>query len=124
LFICGALGGRSDHLLANVLLLAQPSLAGVDVCLADGPETIRLATAGDGATTVTVWGRRGDIVSLLPFGSDAEGVETRGLLYPLRSETLYLGAARGVSNVMQGERAEVSLARGRLLLIHNRIETL
>jgi thiamine pyrophosphokinase len=122
--ICGALGGRSDHLLANVLLLAHPSLAGVDVSLVDGPETVRLATADGAATTVTVWGQGGDIVSLLPFGAHVEGVETRGLLYPLRSETLYLGAARGVSNVMQGERADVSLTRGRLLVIHNRIETL
>lgn len=122
--ICGALGGRSDHLLANVLLLAHPSLAGVDVSLVDGPETVQLATADGAATTITVWGRNGDLISLLPFGSDVEGVETRGLLYPLRSETLYLGAARGVSNVMQGERADVSLTRGRLLVVHNRIETL
>lgn len=121
-FICGALGGRSDHLLANVLLLAHPSLAGIDVCLVDGPETIRLVTADGATSTVTVWGENGDLVSLLPFGSDAEAVETSGLLYPLRSETLYLGAARGVSNVMQGERADVSLTRGRLLVIHNRIE--
>ena len=39
--ICAALGGRTDHLLANVLLLARPDLAGLDVCIADG--------AGDGA---------------------------------------------------------------------------
>lgn len=122
--ICGALGGRVDHLLANVLLLAHPSLEGVAVSLVDGPETLRLARADAASVTVLLAGVAGDIVSLLPFGSDVEGVRTDNLLYPLRAETLRLGEARGVSNVMTGERAEVSLTRGRLLVIHNRMGSL
>ena len=46
--ICGALGGRADHLLANVLLLARPELARVKVAIADGPVTIRLMRGGSG----------------------------------------------------------------------------
>ena len=34
--ICAALGGRADHMLANVLLLARPELAGLCVTLVDG----------------------------------------------------------------------------------------
>jgi thiamine pyrophosphokinase len=118
IIVCGGLGGQTDHLLANVLLLAHPSLADVVVSLVDGPETIRLTTGTGDRVTTKIAGNRGDLVSLLPFGSAAEGVETHNLLYPLLGETLYLGEARGISNVMSGERAEVSLTRGSLIVVH------
>jgi len=140
LFICGATGGRTDHLLANVFLLARAPLASVDACLVDGGETIRLLRAdgefahpkaraqgrkdaGGGLGRLTIEGAAGDLLSLLPLGADAAGVSTGGLLYPLEDETLHLGEARGISNVLTGSRAEVSLRRGRLLVIHNRMET-
>ena len=47
--ICAALGGRVDHLLANVLLLTRPELAGVKATIADGPVTIHLLRGGDAA---------------------------------------------------------------------------
>jgi thiamine pyrophosphokinase len=119
--VCGALGGRVDHLLANVLLLAHPSLAGVTVSIVDGPEVVRLAAARLARAEISLVGEAGDIVSLLPFGASVEGVATENLLYPLRGETLDLGAARGVSNVMTSPRAEISFTRGRLLVIHNRM---
>lgn len=144
LVICGATGGRTDHLLANVFLLAHASLAGVDACLVDGGETIRLLRAdgdpsgfnakaqrrkgatqpldaGGGFGRLTIEGTAGNLLSLLPLGEDADGVSTGGLLYPLANETLHLGEARGMSNVLMGSRAEVSLRRGRLLVIHNRM---
>jgi thiamine pyrophosphokinase len=119
--VCGALGGRVDHLLANVLLLAHPSLAGLVVRMADGPETVRLIGEGAAPAALSIEGARDDLVSLLPFGANVEGVWTAGLRYPLRGETLHLGAARGVSNVMSDDRAEVSLTRGRLLVTHYRM---
>ena len=45
-------------------------------------------------------GAPGSTVSLLPFGGDADGVTTDGLVYPLADESLALGSARGVSNVI------------------------
>jgi thiamine pyrophosphokinase len=45
-------------------------------------------------------------------------VRTTGLAYPLHNETLKFGPARGVSNVMDGHSAEISLETGWLLLIH------
>jgi len=144
--ICGATGGRTDHLLANVFLLSRAPLASVDACLVDGGETIRLLRAdgefarpkaraqgrkdatqppdaGGELGRLTIEGAAGDLLSLLPLGADAAGVSTGGLLYPLEDETLHLGEARGISNVLTGSRAEVSLRRGRLLVIHNRMET-
>jgi thiamine pyrophosphokinase len=122
--IAAALGGRIDHLLANVLLLARPDLRGRDVLIADGPETVRLLQGADSAaqaatpSAVEVRGAPGDLLSLLPLGGDAEGVSTEGLLYPLVDETLHAGRGRGVSNVLLGSVARVTLRKGVLLVTH------
>jgi thiamine pyrophosphokinase len=42
IILCAALGGRADHALANVLLLARPELAEVDVRIVEGGQTIQL----------------------------------------------------------------------------------
>ncbi len=119
IIICAALGGRSDHLLANVLLLARPELAGLCVTLVDGRETIRLLRSnGSSRAYLEVLGAPGDLLSLLPLGQDAIGVTTEGLQYPLHDETLFLGQARGVSNVFVGSRAAITLRGGLLLVIH------
>jgi thiamine pyrophosphokinase len=73
----------------------------------------------EGATSyLELEGATDDLLSLLPVGGDAAGVSTRGLAYPLRDETLYLGHARGVSNVFESATAEVWLREGLLLVIH------
>jgi thiamine pyrophosphokinase len=119
IIICAALGGRADHMLANVLLLARPELAQVRVTLTDGRESIRLLRgAGPAPTHLELPGAPGDLLSLLPLGQDAIGVTTKGLQYPLRAETLLLGQARGVSNVFTGFKATIMLRCGSLLVIH------
>ena len=45
---------------------------------------------------------------------------TDGLEYPLRGETLQFFRTRGISNVLAGEQARVSLSEGVLLCIHTR----
>jgi thiamine pyrophosphokinase len=115
IIICAALGGRVDHLLANVFLLARPDLAGRDVQIADGAEIVRLLR---GPETLTLSGRPGDLLSLLPLGDAAGGVVTDGLQYPLRDETLTLGQGRGVSNVFTADEASVRLRQGMLLVVH------
>jgi thiamine pyrophosphokinase len=119
IIICAALGGRTDHLLANVLLLARPELVGRRVVLADGLESIRLL-CGDGFAPahLELHGTPDDLVSLLPLGGDVDGVTTEGLAFPLHDEALLRGQARGVSNVLTSSRARITLRRGSLLVIH------
>jgi thiamine pyrophosphokinase len=112
--VIGALGGRLDQMLSNVYLLALPALAGLDVRLVAGKEEAWLAQAGE----TVIDGVKGDTVSLIPLSGVVEGVETQGLYYPLRHETLRFGPARGVSNVMVTERAQVRLQTGTLLIVH------
>lgn len=121
--VCGATGGRTDHLLANVLLLARPDVAALDIRLVDGGETVQLLRAEGRAARLEIRGAPGDLVSLLPYGGDATGVSTEGLLYPLHAETLHVGRARGMSNVLTGAHCDVSLQQGRLLVIHIRMES-
>jgi thiamine pyrophosphokinase len=115
--VLGARGGRLDHELANMLLLAMPALKGVEVWLAHDRERAFLLDARDHPAQVTLRGRAGDVVSLLPFGGDAHGIRTTGLEYPLNDESLFVGPARGVSNVMLGDTATVALSQGMLLCV-------
>lgn len=115
--VLGALGGRIDHELANMLLLAMPALKGTHVVLAHGDQRLFAIDARDGKTIARLRGHAGDTVSLLPFNGDAHGIETAGLEYPLRNESLFVGPARGVSNVMLADEASVSLQAGMLLCV-------
>ncbi len=115
--VLGALGGRIDHELANMLLLAMPALKGAHVVLAHGPQRLFAIDARDGDTVAHLRGHAGDTVSLLPFNGDAHGIETAGLEYPLRNESLFVGPARGVSNVMLAGEATVALQAGMLLCV-------
>ena len=51
---------------------------------------------------------------------NVEGVRTHRLRYPLAGETLYFGAARGLSNLVVSAGAYVSCERGVLLVIETR----
>ncbi len=112
--LLGAVGGRLDHFLANVLMLTHPLLAPVDVRLVDGPEEIYLAKPG---RWNPVRGEAGDTVTLLPIGADVEGVSARGLHWPLAEDTLPVGRGRGVSNLIEEPPAGVRYERGQLLVV-------
>ena len=114
LVITGALGGRWDHSLANVGLLAHPRLAGCDVCIVTADTEIRLLR---GPAAAPVFGAAGDLVSLLPQTPVAAGITTTNLRYPLHGEPLYLGLGRGISNEIAAVPARVEVAQGDLLLV-------
>lgn len=107
LLVFGALGGRWDQTLANLLLLAHPDFRAARVRLLDGTQQIYLV---QGATTIE--GQPGDTVSLIAVNGDALGVTTDGLEYPLVRGTLRFGSTLGVSNVLVGTRATVQVETG------------
>lgn len=113
--VLGALGGRPDQALANLLLLALPALAQKRVRLLAGPWEITLLRSGE---TAHFEGAPGETLSLLPLGGDVEGISTMGLAYPLHAETLHFGPARGVSNRFTGTTATVTITRGLLWCFH------
>ncbi len=114
LLILAALGGRIDHSLANVLLLAIPELSSASARMIDGNQELVLLR-----DEILIEGRPGDTISLLPLGGDATGISTEGLEYPLTDDSLEFGASRGVSNVLVAPRARVQVGDGLLLLVHH-----
>ncbi len=118
IFVLGAIGGRLDHSLANVLLLTHPKFASRDVHILDGNNELFLAKPMEWND---IKGQIDDIVSLLPLGVAAEAVTTRGLQWPLDRETIIAGKARGVSNrISEPATAAVRYDAGQLLvaLVH------
>ena len=113
--LLGAFGGsRLDHELANLLLLADPALAGRQV------RAVRAATqvrALNGGGRLDLQASAGATVTLLPVGGDAGGVTTEGLRWPLADATLRLGRSRGLSNEVVSAPASVRLEHGTLLVI-------
>ena len=123
LTILGALGGpRVDHALANLALLSMPELEALDVRLLSADARVRHLRApaeGDALATLDLAGRVGDVVSLLPVGTDAQGVTTRGLAYALDDEALLAGRTRGLSNIRARPDAAVQLRHGQLLVVES-----
>jgi len=113
IIVVAALGGRLDQTIGNLALLTDIRLSTFDVRLADGAEEMFICR-----DQVQVHGRSGDIVSLIPWGDPVRGVQTQGLRWALKSETLYPEKTRGISNELLGEVADVKIASGTLLVIH------
>ena len=120
--IIGALGGRWDHTLANVALLALPELRGRQVRLLADRQTLFLVR-----DAATLDGQAGDTISLIPLTSVVRGVTTRGLAraellapgHPLHDAVLSFSHARGVSNVLLEPPGHVGLHEGLLLVVHH-----
>ena len=62
----------------------------------------------------------GGTVSVFCQGSDASGVTLRGLHYPLENGSLTAAFPLGVSNHFTGEKAEISVKSGRMLVLWDR----
>ncbi|MFN0029448.1 MAG: thiamine diphosphokinase [Acidimicrobiales bacterium] len=110
--VVGGHGGRLDHLVANVALLASPDYASIELDARLGPARL---TVVRGRRTLA--GRPGDLVTLLALGGPALGVSTTGLLFPLQEAVLQFGASVGVSNEMTAPVAEVSVRSGVVVVV-------
>mgnify|MGYP000949320404 CR=1 FL=1 len=113
IIIIAALGGRMDHTLANISLLINFQHPTFNLKLSDGVEEIFLCK-----DQVEVKGRSGDIVSLIPWGGNVEGVTTENLKWKLNNETLFSDKTRGISNEMISDIAKISITKGLLLVVH------
>jgi thiamine pyrophosphokinase len=110
----GALGGRMDMTIGNILLLAHASLVSCKIEVWHGLQTGWIIKPPGEAIS----GSPGDTVSLIPLGGAASGIITEGLAYPLKNEELPPGAVRGISNLMEKSSAHVYLSGGLLLVVH------
>ena len=105
-------GGRLDHLFSTLLLLGSSRYESVEIDAFIGAARVYVVR-GERA----IEGEPGELVSLFALHGPAEDVRTEGLTYLLDGETLEPGSTRGVSNVLVGERARVSVGSGVLLAV-------
>lgn len=116
ILILGALGGRLDQTIANIAVLNEAEHTSLDIRLDDGVEEVFFCR-----DQVEVHGRSEDIVSLIPWMGPVQGIQTDGLKWPLRGETLYPEKTRGISNEMLSDIASISIRSGLLLIVHRRL---
>ena len=108
----GFTGKRQDHSLANIFLLKQFSDTQTDAYIVDEHNEIRFTKNEN-----IIYGKKGNIVSIIPVTGDLTGVTTEGLDYPLNNETLVFGETRGVSNIMKADKCKITITNGQGLII-------
>jgi thiamine pyrophosphokinase len=112
IIVIGGDGGRLDMAAANLLLLASPAYAELDVEAFIGHACVHVVRG-----ELVLTGRPGERLSLLPVHGPAIGITTEGLRYPLVNEDLPAGTTRGCSNEFAGERARITIEGGTLLCV-------
>jgi thiamine pyrophosphokinase len=112
--VVGGAGGRLDHFLANLLLLAAERFAALEIDAWVGRAHVTVVR-----DRAELRGSPGSLCTLLPAGGAAHGIRTIGLRYPLDDDVLPPGSTRGVSNVLVGPIATVSVRSGVLLAIQS-----
>ncbi len=117
--LLGAAGGRLDHFLANLNILALPLKKGIFAYIADEKNKIYMIREGFTMRKDMLWGK---YISLIPFTQKVENVVLKGFKYPLSGETLYAGESRGISNEPAAgcEELEISFDGGILIVVEAR----
>lgn len=112
ILVIGGSGGRLDHHLANVGLLASRKFAAAKVTWTTGPVRAYVVRGTRHVPTVP-----GQIVSIIPTGGTARGVHLRGLRWPLAGAKMRAGTTRGLSNEATGAEAAITVSDGTLLVV-------
>ena len=116
-YFYGSLDGpRLDHTIANFQTLQFLADRGATGYLIGNDYIITVVKDGK-ITFPAGWD---GILSVFCIGTDAEGVNIRGLHYELEKGTLSAGFPLGVSNHFTGAEAGVSVEKGSLLVMWDR----
>ena len=110
--VYGALGGRLDHTLANLLLLASFAERGLTVTAVGERERVTFLV-GPGELALD-GGEAGAIVSVFSLSDVATGVCEEGLKYGLDHVALTNRTSWGLSNELTGTAARISVESGTL----------
>jgi len=110
--VVGGHGGRLDHLLGNLSLLAAPRFAALTIDAWMG--TAHLLVVREHAA---IAGPVGAVVSLFAAHGPARGVTTTDLRYPLYDAVLEPDSTLGISNVIAGPDPAVRVGEGVVLVI-------
>ncbi len=122
--VLGGLGGRLDHTLGNLGMLAKyaadPRVE--DLCFEDGQNRVFLKTPGTFRVPAEGPENRFHYFGLIAWGGPVEGLTITGAKYPLDGRTLTPDTSLGVSNeVAAGSAyAEVTHTAGELIVVYSK----
>ena len=111
--IYGGTGGRISHTFANIALMKEIVLLGGSAQMIG--EGTRYTVIRDSFYVISA-DRRED-VSVFALGETAEGVTIRGLKYEIQNARLRSEYPLGVSNHTRGEKGEIRVVDGILLIV-------
>ena len=106
--IYGGTGGRLDHTLANLQLIARLSKLGFEAVLFGSGYAIRAVTNGE----TEVSGKAGEYVSVFALSDVCEGVAIENLKYCVENYRLTNDFPLGVSNEFTGKTAKIAVKSG------------
>jgi len=105
-------GGRSDHAIGTLALLAHPRGDGRSIVILDEQTRTQLLRSG---VTLTLRGVIGRTISLTPWGHSAN-VSATGVRWTLDSAELIAGSTRGISNVATAAESVITAHNGAVLV--------
>lgn len=108
-YVYGGLGGRLDHMLANLQLFALYSEEGLYVTAVDVASAITFLTGPD---TLELPAAEAGTVSVFSMNDEARGVFEGGLKWELDNFTLTNRTSRGLSNEFAGEAVMIGVEEG------------
>ncbi len=111
--LLGSIGGRTDHTFANIATLAFLSEYNYNGIARNNGEEIRILKEG----SYEMNNKKGLIFSVFPYGCESVNVTYKGAEYMLNNKTLTYNVSRGISNVFIDDEAEITINRGRAILL-------
>lgn len=113
--IYGACGGRLDHTLANIQLLASLAERKIKAFIHDGETVVTAVCNGSICFPKNCEG----YISVFSHTEKCTGVYIRGLKYTLENAMLSNSFPLGVSNEFIGCNSEIVIGNGTAIIIHN-----
>ena len=110
--VYGAFGGKPDHILGNVALLAIAEKIGLKAKIKGDNYSIYLVS---GACEFAA--EKGVFVSLIPYTDDCVVTDSRGLYYPLKNLPLTKYETLGLSNRTTEDSFYINVVSGKVLAI-------
>lgn len=113
--IAGILGERTDHVVANWMVLMDLYTKGYlkSIKIIEKDHTVVFSKKEWNSST-----RKNDLVSIIPLPEGAREVTTRGLKFKLRNENLKFGTSRGISNVAVEKKVRIKIMGGSIMIVH------
>jgi thiamine pyrophosphokinase len=117
IIIIGFAGGRLDQQLANIFLLEHAFINGITALIKEPGLEMGIIDREK-----VFFQKIGAELSLIPLDKKVTGVTITGCKYLLESESLSRYKTRGISNIIEQEKAIITVEKGLLLYVLNQSE--